>query len=463
MEQQDLTQEIKTWDYSERNDYHPIIESFLNFLPPDIRKILTNWDNEGKEIIQNLCDNLSATFENLEHQASLKLPSRYKHIHSWKVRETYENPDNPNQLIIIATDRISTHDVVHKNIIPWKGKALTQISKYWFQFLSQNEETKHIPTQVVENASFPTDFPENLKERTIIVKKLKALPIEAIVRWFLAWSAAKWYNSKTGTLVTGEFVGKWLKKYDELKAPLFTPSTKGKDDINISFEEMVTHLEKWCEENEIDKEKAREYAEQIKEYSLIIYKKIGEEYKKKWFIFWDTKFEFAIDENWKLHLIDETATPDSSRIWDLATFSERIGQWEDPIQSDKQPVRNYVEEERKKHPENNKKPILISRKVVWETQENYCWLEEEFKIEENTLETEDDFMKNWYNKETITLNLQNQEVSLAVWYKKSQQNWQEYHEIIVCDCISIFTYSETKEEAIKNLSISLEENENYLR
>jgi len=365
-------------ELSQESNFPPIIQSFLSFLPNDVKKTLIAWDNEGRTIIQNLCDNFSATCENIEHQANLRLPVRYNHLHSWKVRETYENPDNSNQLIVIATDRISTHDVVHKNIIPWKGKALTQISKYWFKFLSQNEATKGIPTQVIENAEFPTDFPEHLKERSVIVKKLKPLPAEAIVRWFLAWSAAGWYNAETWQLKTGEFVWKWIKKYDKFENPLFTPSTKWKVDININFDELVTHLEKWCEENNLEKEKAKEFAEKIKNYSLTIYETIWKEYEKKWFIFWDTKFEFAIDEKWDLYLIDEIATPDSSRIWDLNTFKEKVNKWQDPIQSDKQPVRNYVEEEWKKNPETKKKALLISKEVVWETQANYDWLEERF-------------------------------------------------------------------------------------
>src|SRR5690606_21846060 len=109
---------------------------------------------------------------------------------------------------MIATDRISTHDVVHRNRIPGKGKVLTQVSNFWFKYFQTQEATKDIPTQLVENTDFPTDFPEQYKDRAIIVKKLSPLPVEAIVRDRLYGSIVSGYNTETGMLATGEFVGK---------------------------------------------------------------------------------------------------------------------------------------------------------------------------------------------------------------------------------------------------------------
>jgi phosphoribosylaminoimidazole-succinocarboxamide synthase len=190
----------------------------------------------------------------LNHQVSeiLKnLPERYKRIHQGKVRDTYEHPDIPDQLIIIATDRVSTHDVVHKNTVPGKGEILTQISNFWFQYFSEHSDTKHIKTQKVKDFEFPRDFPDYLKKRAIIVQKLKPLPTEAIVRWYHYGSATKWYDSETGKLSTGIFVGTGLEKCSPYEEAIFTPSTKGMVDININFEWMITHIDTWLQENNI--------------------------------------------------------------------------------------------------------------------------------------------------------------------------------------------------------------------
>lgn|GEM_PF-2248738 len=123
---------------------------------------------------------------------SIELPSRYKKIHSGKVRDTYECPDNPEYSIIVATDRVSTHDVVHKTAIPNKGVVLTQMSYFWFHFLKNNPETADIKTHIPdENILLPADFPTEHRERAMIVKKLTALPAEAIVRGFLYGSVLK--------------------------------------------------------------------------------------------------------------------------------------------------------------------------------------------------------------------------------------------------------------------------------
>lgn len=302
-----------------------------------------------------------------------KLPERYKKIHSGKVRETYVNPDNPNELLIVATDRISTHDVVHKSAIPGKWTCLTKVSNFWFDVLSKDERTKDIPSQMVSPQKFPADFPEDLKERTIVVKRLKALPIEAIVRWYLYGSALedkntwKKYDESTWCLPTWEFVWKGLQKCSKFKDPLFTPSKKVEwwHDENINFDEMVKHLTDffgW------DTEKALNIANQIRDYSLKIYNVVNEYAKEKWVTLWDTKFEFWIDENGKLYIIDEICTPDSSRYW----TTETIVEWKEPTSHDKQAVRDDVVEKSKKL---WKKawdiPLYLPQEVIRKTMKTY--------------------------------------------------------------------------------------------
>jgi len=128
-----------------------------------------------------------------------QLPSRYNLVHSGKVRETYQHPDDPNSLILIASDRISTHDVIHHGLIPGKGKALTAMANYWFKYFGQHEDTKDIPNQLSETP-LPDDFPSEYRESAVVVKKLTALPIEAIVRGYLYGSALKDYDSESGKL-----------------------------------------------------------------------------------------------------------------------------------------------------------------------------------------------------------------------------------------------------------------------
>lgn len=277
------------------------------------------------------------------------LPERYKHFHTWKVRETYINPDNENELIIIATDRISTHDVVHNSLIPGKWTCLTQISNHWFDVLSQDERTKHIPSQMISPQKFPDDFPEEYKSRAIVVKRLKALPIESIVRWYLYWSAFedkntwKKYDKVTWYLPTWEQVWSGLDKCSKFSSPLFTPSIKVEKwhDVNVNFTDMVKKLVDFFE---WDIEKALTIAEKIRKYSLTIYNVVNENAQKKWVTLWDTKFEYWLDENWELYIIDEICTPDSSRYW----TSDTIVEWQEPVSHDKQAVRDYVVKESKK-------------------------------------------------------------------------------------------------------------------
>lgn len=269
---------------------------------------------------------------------SPQLPKRYKHIHSWKVRETYQHPDDPESFIMIATDRISTHDVIHNGLIPGKWIALTNMANYWFDYFSKHEDTKDIPTQLSETV-LPDDFPIEISESAVVVKKLKALPIEAIVRWYLYGSALKWYNLESWNLETWEQVWEWLKKCSKFPDALFTPSTKEDSwDVNVDYNLMVQKIDEWLHFNNLEYLSAREIWAQVEKYSLNMYNTANSHAQEKWLILWDTKFEFGLDDTGKLHVIDEVCTADSSRLWE----AESVIEWEEPIAKDKQPVRDYV-------------------------------------------------------------------------------------------------------------------------
>lgn len=244
-------------------------------------------------------------------------------VHHGKVRDIYDLDD---KLLIVASDRISAFDVVMENGIPFKGQVLTQISKFWFDFLSPEIENHLISDNL---ADFPAPFNTHseLAGRSMLVKKTKVLPVECIVRGYITGSGWKSYI-KTGE-VCGHKLPEGLKQCQQLPEPLFTPSTKaelGAHDENISVAE--------CEE--IIGKEASDY---ISAKSLEIFKKAGEYARKRGIILADTKFEWGVVDG-KIILIDEVLTPDSSRFWPADKFE--IGR--DQESFDKQFVRNYLEE-----------------------------------------------------------------------------------------------------------------------
>lgn len=281
-------------------------------------------------------------------------------IHSGKVRNTSAHPTNTERLIVVNTDRISTHDVVHDAVIPWKGENLKSVSDYWVTYFASHPNTSHIPTQRVlthEGISewLPSEFQwKRLESRTNVFRKLKPFPIEAIVRGYLYGSAFEGYekvqkgylsvkNKETGKWELGEYVGEWLQKCSPFSKSLFTPSTKWKVDININFDGMITEIQNWLVSESIctpeaATEKAKTYAEQIREYSLALYNTANKHAKTKWLTLADTKFEFGLDNESRVTLIDESCTPDSSRYW----TTESIVPWQEPEQFDKQAVRDWV-------------------------------------------------------------------------------------------------------------------------
>ena len=246
-----------------------------------------------------------------------------KLINRGKVRDIY---DLDEYLMFVATDRISAFDVIMDTPIPGKGAILAKISAFWF------EKTKDIiPNHFVTNN--PDEYPEqchkykeDLAERSMLVKKCKPLPIEAVVRGYVAGSGWKEY-SKHQT-ITGIKLPAGLREFEKLPEPIFTPSTKEDEghDQNISFDKMVDIV-------------GREIAEKVRDFSLELYR-FGSEYlDKRGLILADTKFEFGYTPEGDLMLIDEVLTPDSSRFW----LKDKYAPGQSQYNFDKQALRDYLE------------------------------------------------------------------------------------------------------------------------
>ncbi len=233
-----------------------------------------------------------------------------KPIKEGKVREIYDNGDS---LILVATDRISCFDVILHNMVTDKGKVLTQMSKFWFDF------TKDICKNHVlsfDTADMPKFFQnEKFEGRTLMCKKLTMLPIECIVRGYITGSG--WASYKENGTVCGIKLPEGLKESEKLPQPIYTPSTKaeiGDHDMNISFEESIDVLEKEFPGHGLD------YATKIRDYTIAIYKKCADYALTKGIIIADTKFEFGINENGEIVIGDEMLTPDSSRFWPADSY-----------------------------------------------------------------------------------------------------------------------------------------------
>jgi phosphoribosylaminoimidazole-succinocarboxamide synthase len=239
-----------------------------------------------------------------------------------KVRDIY---DLGSQLLIAATDRISAFDVVMANGIPNKGIVLTQISKFWFDMLGKSIEN-HLITD--ELTKFPEPFrnhPE-LKGRSMLVKKGNVLPIECVIRGYLAGSG--WKEYQQSQTVCGQKLPKGLKQCQKLPELIFTPATKaerGQHDENISFEKCVNII-------------GIDTAEYVRDKSIEIFETASKYAEGKGIILADTKFEWAIYDD-RLILVDEVLTPDSSRFWP----ADKYQAGRDQESFDKQFVRNYLE------------------------------------------------------------------------------------------------------------------------
>ena len=243
-------------------------------------------------------------------------------INKGKVRDIYDLGD---KLLIITTDRISAFDVVLDPAIADKGRALTQLSLFWFEHLSSVIDN-HMITDSVEELDISEEVKSSLRGRSMIVKKAAPLAAECIVRGYLVGSGWKEYQ-KSGT-VCGIKLPAGLEQAAKLPEPIFTPSTKaeiGDHDENISFEQMEGIL-------------GSDVAKKVKDASINLYKTAADFAAEKGIIIADTKFEFGLYED-QVILIDEVLTPDSSRFWPAETY--KTG--ENPSSFDKQFVRDWLE------------------------------------------------------------------------------------------------------------------------
>lgn len=245
-------------------------------------------------------------------------------LHRGKVRDIYEVDDD--HLLIVQTDRLSAFDVILPTPVPGKGQVLTTLSNFWFSKLN-NVLPNHLTGIKPESLVKTDEERAQLAGRAFVVKRLRPVPIEAIVRGYLAGSAWKEYQ-KTG-MVCGIKLPADLQEAQKLPQPLFTPSTKapaGEHDENISFEQAVKLL-------------GVPRANAVRHAALSLYTQAAEYAATKGIIIADTKFEFGVDSSGKMYLIDEALTPDSSRFWPADQYN--VGS--NPPSFDKQFVRDWME------------------------------------------------------------------------------------------------------------------------
>jgi phosphoribosylaminoimidazole-succinocarboxamide synthase len=250
--------------------------------------------------------------------ASLELVAR------GKVRDIYRVDDA--RLLIVATDRLSAFDVVLPDPIPGKGVVLTSISNFWFKKL-ENVVPNHLTGIDPETVLTDARDHATVKNRAVVVQKLEPVPIEAVVRGYLIGSGWKDY-CKTGR-VSGVELPSGLELAQRLREPIFTPSTKaaaGRHDENISMQQVKTLI-------------GSELTRKVSEASLQLYTSATEHARARGIIIADTKFEFGLDANGTLHVMDEVLTPDSSRFWPADTYKAGSS----PPSFDKQYIRDYLE------------------------------------------------------------------------------------------------------------------------
>lgn len=250
--------------------------------------------------------------------SNLKLLSR------GKVRDIYEIDDK--HLLIVTTDRLSAFDVVLPDPIPGKGRVLTSVSNFWF------EKMKHVIPNHLADLTLEEVIPDaeeraQVSGRSIIVKRLKPLPVEAIVRGYLIGSG--WKDYQDSGAVCGITLPEGLQQAQQLPEAIYTPSSKaavGDHDENISFEQTIALL-------------GEKMANKVKEASIQLYTEAAKFAKERGIIIADTKFEFGLDDDGTLYLIDEALTPDSSRFWPAELYQVGIS----PPSFDKQYIRDYLE------------------------------------------------------------------------------------------------------------------------
>lgn len=273
-----------------------------------------------------------------------------KPVKEGKVREIYDIGDD---LIMVATDRISAFDVILKNQIQNKGKVLTMMSKFWFDYTADIIGNHMKSVDVKDMPEFFQN--DRFTGRSMLCEKLKMIPIECIVRGYITGSGWASYQ-KNGT-VCGIELPKGLLECDKLPEPIYTPSTKaaiGDHDENISYEQSIRVLEKEFPG------KGEELAQKIRDDTIALYQKCAAYAYEKGIIIADTKFEFGLNDNGEVILADEMLTPDSSRFWPLDGYEPGHSQ----PSFDKQYVRDWL----KANPDSG---YLLPQEVIDQTIEKY--------------------------------------------------------------------------------------------
>ncbi|RPH42103.1 MAG: phosphoribosylaminoimidazolesuccinocarboxamide synthase [Desulfobulbaceae bacterium] len=246
-------------------------------------------------------------------------------VHRGKVRDMYMLPGHDDKLLMVASDRISAYDVVMDDAIPGKGAILTQLSLFWFDLLGDIVENHLITAQVEEYPAVCRPYADQLRGRSMLVKKTRPLTIECIVRGYISGSFWSAYTKDTN--VCGFALPVGMRESDKFERPLFTPSTKaelGTHDENISLEEMKKIV-------------GDKMAGEIARISIELYQRAADYALQKGIIIADTKFELGFLDD-RLILIDEVLTPDSSRFWPLDRYEPGKGQ----PSYDKQYLRDYL-------------------------------------------------------------------------------------------------------------------------
>ncbi len=245
-------------------------------------------------------------------------------LHQGKVRDIYDIDDR--HMLIVTTDRISAFDVVMPTPIPGKGRILNEVTNFWLDKLA-HIVPNHKSSMTLEQALPDAAEREPVADHAMVVRKLKALPVEAIVRGYLIGSG--WKDYQTNGSVCGIALPDGLRMADRLPEAIYTPSTKadvGAHDENINYTQTEALL-------------GKELAAQVRDVSLQLYREAADFALDRGIIIADTKFEFGLDENGALTLIDEVLTPDSSRFWPVDDYQPGSS----PVSFDKQFVRDYLE------------------------------------------------------------------------------------------------------------------------
>ncbi|MCB1857766.1 MAG: phosphoribosylaminoimidazolesuccinocarboxamide synthase [Gammaproteobacteria bacterium] len=255
------------------------------------------------------------------HQSNLP---HLKLLHQGKVRDIYEIDDE--YMLIVASDRLSAFDVVLDQPIPGKGEVLTRVANFWFG-RTQGIVANHLADKSLDEVVPDAGQRRELGDRATLVRRLKPLPVEAIVRGYLIGSG--WKDYQQNGAVCGIALPAGLRQADKLPEAIYTPSTKariGEHDENIRFDETVDLL-------------GQALAEKVRDLSLQVYTQCAAYALSKGIIIADTKFEFGLDDDGNVYLIDEVLTPDSSRFWPLDQYRPGTS----PPSFDKQFVRDYLE------------------------------------------------------------------------------------------------------------------------